>query len=81
MKLKDKKGDVFIGAVMLLIVIILILAGVIGYGMNFIKIFKCDFQSPYKCEIIRIGGFFVPIIGAVAGWTDIPDGAETKVLK
>lgn len=41
-----------------------------GWGMNIYKLVKCDFETPYKTEIIR-GIAIIPPVGAVAGWMDI----------
>ena len=57
-----------------LILLGVVLAGFIGWGMNTYKlVVECDFASPYKCEGIRGVGTFVPIVGAVTGYIDIKD--------
>lgn len=55
--------------VMLILVIIF---GIIGYVMNIVKFTRCDFESPYKCELIR-GIGIIPPIGAVTGYVTIKD--------
>ena len=51
---------------------VIIIAGAIGWGMNIYKMInECDFESPYKCELVRGVGTVVPIIGAVTGYMDI----------
>ncbi len=41
-----------------------------GWGINLYKFVKCDFETPYKTEIIRSIGIVTPI-GAIIGWMDI----------
>lgn len=55
----------------LLLAVVLICAAVYGYFANVIKIFYCDFEAPYKCEAVRIGGAIVPPLGFVVGYMDI----------
>ena len=54
-----------------LVIICLILA-VIGTGwiMNLAKLSNCDFEAPYKAEIIHTVGL-IPPIGAVTGWMEL----------
>jgi len=40
-----------------------------GWCLNIFKLTKCDFEKPYKAEIIRIIGI-VPPVGAITGWMD-----------
>lgn len=44
-----------------------------GWLMNVYKLTECDFNAPYKAEIIRIVGVAVPPVGVVVGWMDIED--------
>ena len=46
----------------------------IGYIANVVKLLQCDFQAPYKSEVIRGVGIFVPFVGAPAGYLRIEDG-------
>ena len=41
-----------------------------GWVQNLIKLSDCDFESPYKTEVIRVIGI-IPPVGAVVGWMDI----------
>lgn len=52
----------------IVIAIITIAAG-IGWVKNLIKLTECDFESPYKAEVIHTLGL-VPIIGAFTGYMD-----------
>ncbi len=47
---------------------------VCGYIANVVKFAKCDFEAPYKTEVLRGAGVF-PVVpmGAVLGWMDIKD--------
>ena len=44
-----------------------VILGMIGYVLNIIKLFGCDFDPVGKEEIIR-GLGIIPLIGAIAGW-------------
>lgn len=48
---------------------ILLLLGV-GFIKNIIKLIHCDFEAPYKCEIIHIIGL-APPVGAITGWVNV----------
>ena len=50
--------------------IVLLIAAVTGWGMNLYKLTQCDFESPYKCEVLRTVGL-VPPIGAIMGYIDL----------
>lgn len=50
--------------------IVLVIALWVGWGMNIYKLLKCDFEAPYKTEIIRTIGI-VPFVGAFTGYMDI----------
>jgi len=54
--------------------VILLLIGT-GWVKNLIKLSECDFESPYKAEVIRTVGIFPPV-GMVVGWIDIEDGVK-----
>ena len=44
-----------------------------GWGLNIYKLTDCDFEAPYKAEIIRgIGIPFVPA-GMIIGYMDIDE--------
>lgn len=51
--------------------IILLIIGT-GWVKNIVKLVKCDFEAPYKCEVIH-GIGVIPPIGAVTGWLDIEE--------
>ena len=69
----NKKGNV---GIVLLVYTAIIVFMVGGWGGNLIKLCRCDFQAPYKTEVIRTLGVFVPPVGMVAGWMTI--GEEVK---
>ena len=50
-------------------IILLLLIGV-GWIKNVIKLSECDFEAPYKAEIIHAVGIFPPV-GAITGWLDL----------
>lgn len=50
-------------------VVIVLLAGT-GWVKNIIKLSECDFEPPYKAEVVHIIGI-IPPVGAVTGWLDM----------
>ena len=53
--------------VILAIQILLVAAIGTGWVKNVIKLTDCDFEAPYKAEIIH-GLGVIPPIGAITGW-------------
>lgn len=51
------------------LVVIIPIAG--GYIANVYKLFKTDFQAPYKEEILRGVGVVVPPVGVVTGYLNL----------
>jgi uncharacterized membrane protein YheB (UPF0754 family) len=47
-----------------------IVGGGIGWIQNLIKLTECDFEAPYKAEVIHTAGL-IPPIGAITGWLDL----------
>jgi hypothetical protein len=45
-----------------------------GWVVNIVKLCKCDFAAPYKSEVVRVIGVFVPPVGMVTGWMELKDG-------
>ena len=43
----------------------------IGWVINLTKLANCDFEPPYKAEIIHGIGVFVPPVGMVVGLLDL----------
>lgn len=48
----------------------IIIFGITGYIKNVIKLSECDFEHPYKAEVIHIVGL-IPPVGAITGWLNI----------
>lgn len=44
-----------------------------GYIANIYKLTDCDFDKPYKAEVIRVVGIVVPPVGCVTGFMHIDD--------
>jgi hypothetical protein len=55
--------------VITILVFSILLAAGFGWIMNLNKLAECDFQAPYKAEVIHTAGLFPPI-GAFTGWMD-----------
>lgn len=41
-----------------------------GWVKNLIKLSECDFEAPYKAEVIHVIGILPPV-GMVTGWLDL----------
>jgi hypothetical protein len=59
------------GITLIAIFIIVGIMAISGYVMNIVKLTECDFEAPYKAEVIRSVGIPIPIVGAIAGYMDI----------
>ncbi len=71
-----RKG--FAGVLMIITMIVvgaaLLALPVVGYVKNVAGFTRCDFETPYKAEIIRGTGILFPPVGMIAGYVDIKDG-------
>ncbi len=63
---------------LVLATIVLVMVLLIGYLMNVYKLVQCDFEAPYKAEVIRGVGMFIPF-GAFIGYIDINDSKFRKI--
>jgi len=61
--MKSQKGFTAIE----LILVLVLAFGAIGWGMNLYKLASCDFNAPYKAEVIH-GVGLVPFVGAFTGY-------------
>ena len=50
-----------------LVVLLIVLT---GWVKNIIKLSDCDFEAPYKAEVIHAIGI-IPPVGMVTGWLDV----------
>jgi hypothetical protein len=66
-------GDIVFGLFVLLCTVVVFL-GAVGWVMNMVAFVQCDFQAPYKAEVLRGLGVFVPPVGVIEGWITIKDG-------
>lgn len=48
----------------------------LGWGINLVKFANSDFEAPYKSEVIRGVGVFIPPVGIVAGYLHIEGDVE-----
>ena len=58
---------------LIVICAIVILIPISGYITNIVRFCRCDFQEPYKTEVIRGIGIAIPPIGAIVGYVNIED--------
>ena len=49
----------------ILVVILCVIMHAVFCLSNIYQLTKCDFEAPYKAEILRIGGLFVPLAPVV----------------
>ena len=64
-----KKGWTQIELVVAMVVLLL----VGGWIANIVRLAKCDFESPYKAEVVRTIGVFTGPVGSIMGFIDIED--------
>lgn len=55
---------------MLIIQVLILLVVGTGWIKNLVKLTDCDFEAPYKAEVIHLVGI-VPPVGMVTGWLDV----------
>lgn len=58
-----------VGACAIIQVLIILVIGT-GWVKNVIKLSECDFQAPYKAEVVH-GIGILPPVGMVTGWLDL----------
>ena len=57
-----------------ILLVVIFMLPVVAWGFNLYKLMSCDFQSPYRCEMVHGTGVFVPPASIVTVWFD-DDGA------
>ena len=65
--MKNKKRFTAAELVVVLFIGFVFIPGCIGWGKNLMKLTRCDFEAPYKAEIIHTVGI-IPVVGAITGW-------------
>ena len=71
--MKNNKGFTAVKILFVLVIILVIFLGSVGYVKNIIKLVNCDFKSPYKAEAVYGAGTFIPVVGAVTGYITVED--------
>lgn len=66
----NNKGYTLFELVTALFLLFIVVGGGTGWIMNIYKLTNCDFEAPYKAEVIRVIGI-VPTIGAIVGYMDL----------
>lgn len=54
-----------------LVVFIVVAFGAVSWGKNIYEVTQCDFEAPYKCEVLRIIGVPAFPVGVVVGFMDL----------
>lgn len=55
--------------------VVVTLAAAFGWGKNIVELVtECDFQAPYKCEVVRGAGIPIWPLGSVMGYIDMSEG-------
>lgn len=65
-----------IGLCLFVLVALVVIGMLVGFVRNIVRLCYCDFEAPYKAEIIRGIGIFIPPVGGIVGWINIPDWKE-----
>ena len=63
-------GGALFGLIGLILVAVIIVGGITGWIKNIIKLSDCDFEAPYRAEVIHTIGI-IPPVGAITGWLDL----------
>lgn len=53
-----------------ILIVVIFLAVGIGWVKNIIKLVNCDFEAPYKAEVVHMLGI-IPPVGMITGWLDL----------
>ena len=62
----------------IMIRLVLLITILYGYAANIVRLTRCDFERPYKAELIRTVGVFVPPAGMILGYIPIDDCGGDK---
>lgn len=55
---------------MIIFVVVVISVVSVGWVKNVIKLANCDFEAPYKAEVVHLVGL-IPPVGMITGWLDV----------
>lgn len=67
----QRTKDILGAGIGVFLIVAMIVIGVGGYTLNVVKLLQCDFEAPYKAEVIRIVGVPFAPVGIIAGWMDL----------
>ncbi len=68
--MKNQKGFTLVELMVVLLVIAVLALPVVGWVKNIIKLSECDFEAPYRAEVIHAIGI-IPPVGMITGWLDL----------
>jgi hypothetical protein len=60
---------------------LILIVAITGYVNNIVKLTKTDFASPYKAEVLRTTGVFLPPVGVIMGYCNINDEQQQQLIK
>lgn len=61
---------------LVLVYLLVVILGCVGYVYNICRFCFLDFKPSYKAEVIRGVGIFIPPVGAITGFIPIYDGVS-----
>lgn len=47
---------------------LIVISFLASYITNLVKLFKCDFESPWKDEVIHLLGVLIPPVSYITAW-------------
>jgi len=68
--MRSQKGFTLVELMVVFVIIFMIFGVGTGWVKNIIKLTRCDFEKPYKAEVIHTAGL-IPPIGMVTGWLNV----------
>ena len=68
--LRNEKGFTVIELMIVILAFCIVIVVGGGWVKNIVKLTDCDFDAPYKTEVVRVIGILPPV-GAIVGWMDI----------
>jgi hypothetical protein len=61
-------GGMLLGIILM---VFLVVGAAYGYVHNIVELTRCDFEAPFKAEIVRVIGIPFTPVGIIAGYCDL----------